>query len=195
MALKYLVPFAALCVATHWILALVEPVVLQKHLRDNQEVLSKTANVLSGALFALFVVWPIASDKRTFFGRSVNLFSACTLLALALFIPLSLWLGDGASLGLFLMWVLAALVIALLRTLAVDNLWTASYVWFLLSCHGFFVTGHQTAIASLPWSAAFIANEGDFKNYAQAAIQVRLMCFAARRRTQHTRTSRLGKRN
>lgn len=40
--------------------------------------------------------------------------------------------------------------------------WTALSVWFILSVHGFYVTGHQPTFSSLHWSAAFVGFTGDW---------------------------------
>lgn len=178
LCLKYLMPFAALCVAAHWVLAILDPKVLKKHLKSNQEALSRAASVLSGVLLVLLVIFPLTAEKtkRSFFGRTVNLFSALSLLNLGLFLPLSLWLGDGASIGLACVWMLGALLLHLFRTLEMEDLWTKSYLWFLLAGFGFFVTGHQTAIASIPWNAAFLATDqgGNVFGFGllQAGLQV-----------------------
>ncbi|XP_042241315.1 GPI ethanolamine phosphate transferase 3-like [Homarus americanus] len=40
--------------------------------------------------------------------------------------------------------------------------WSATCVWFMLSIHGFYSTGHQATFPSLHWSAAFVGFEGEW---------------------------------
>ncbi|KAK8726328.1 hypothetical protein OTU49_010212 [Cherax quadricarinatus] len=40
--------------------------------------------------------------------------------------------------------------------------WSATCVWFMLSIHGFYSTGHHSTFPSLHWSAAFVGFQGDW---------------------------------
>lgn len=50
--------------------------------------------------------------------------------------------------------------------------WPAVCLWFILSIHGFYATGHQPTFPALHWSAAFIGLEGEqsFGNWAPALL-------------------------
>lgn len=50
--------------------------------------------------------------------------------------------------------------------------WPAVCMWFTLSIHGFYSTGHQHTFPALHWSAAFIGLDGEqsFGNWAPALL-------------------------
>lgn len=90
--------------------------------------------------------------------------------------------GDGLS-GAVLLLLLTASASLLLMALWIlktsQNLreivkpgWPAACVWFILSIHGFYTTGHQPTFPSLHWAAAFVGLEGDehIGNWAPALL-------------------------
>ena len=50
--------------------------------------------------------------------------------------------------------------------------WLAMCLWFTLSIHGFYLTGHQPVLPALHWSAAFVGVEGNHNvgNWAPALL-------------------------
>lgn len=142
LCLQFLLPFAALCVAVHFLMALVEPAMLKKHFKENLEIGSRMAGLLSAAAVALTFAFPLVSDNKGFFTRTVNFFAATGLMVLCVYLPLCMWLGDGGAAGLSLMWSVGALTLYLWRSLSdgSTNHWTLTYTWFLLANYGFFVS-------------------------------------------------------
>ncbi|ROT72865.1 hypothetical protein C7M84_008726 [Penaeus vannamei] len=90
----------------------------------------------------------------------------------ALLVVLTMLAGDGLAPAVLVLVVTATscfMVQAVCSWMTANDIetllkpsWTALSVWFILSVHGFYVTGHQPTFSSLHWSAAFVGFTGDW---------------------------------
>lgn len=116
------------------------------------------------------------------YGLATGLSASMVAVLMVVVVVVVLVAGDGLS-GAVLLLVLVAAASLLLQALwklkTCHNLkelarpgWSAACLWFTLSIHGFYLTGHQPTFPALHWSAAFVGVEGaqSVGNWAPALL-------------------------
>lgn len=116
------------------------------------------------------------------YGLATGVSAPMVAVVMVVVVLLVLVAGDGLSGAVLLLLVLAAaslLLQALWKLKTCHSLkqlvrpgWATACLWFTLSVHGFYTTGHQPTFPALHWSAAFVGIEGaqSVGNWAPALL-------------------------
>lgn len=112
------------------------------------------------------------SNIPVVYGLATAVSAPVVSIVTALLVVLTMLAGDGLAPAVLVLVVTATscfMVQAVCSWMTANDIetllkpsWTALSVWFILSVHGFYVTGHQPTFSSLHWSAAFVGFTGDW---------------------------------
>ncbi|RDD40694.1 GPI ethanolamine phosphate transferase 3 [Trichoplax sp. H2] len=191
--LKWSTPICSICIIGYWlILSLPESIL--KSLLPWQHV------ILPRIVYAVVIITVITLLSKSMMKTiaKVNLSKGLQLdkleitmklLLLTLSLPLMMLLGCGLAPSLLLCLFGITCFLALsnfCRLLSMqDNsgsvmsCWTQILTWEILCSQSYFITGHQNAIITIRWAAAFTGLHGDSNSYALLGLLVLLNTYAA----------------
>jgi hypothetical protein len=169
VCLKYLMILTCLCICGHLVLSLANPAIIEKHLSGKEYILSKTVIYSSAILIIIAFVFHSTPDRNEY-DSSFSYSSGIFILFVCCTYPLFLYQDEKSSIGLILITICGTLYLIILFKVGLENSLTSIIIWYLLTTHGFFMTGHH-------YSIDFISFPTDNEKFSSHIFPVSLNIF------------------
>ncbi|KAG8175535.1 hypothetical protein JTE90_016684 [Oedothorax gibbosus] len=182
VCVKYGIFFVCILTSLRWWLNMVSPNVVDRILKGNEVLLTRTALLTSILMLITLITFPILMDKPWEHPSKEIYYGSYTTFVFILLQLLYLVCGDALSTSVMLMSVSAFLfakLILISSTTAQPQIWLDVLIWSLLSRHWFYATAHQATFTSIQWDAAFLLNHKEVYSYVLSGSLVLANTFAS----------------